>query len=115
MADKKPTINSRGIFYNRPLTKAPDHVMGELAINVENFIKWLLEQERTKTGYVHLQINTNKIKDTGEEFIYLCYNQWKHDYEKYSKETPENYKAKPKPKYKPQVDPSQGGDNDLPW
>lgn len=115
MADRKPTITSKGIFYNRPLTKAPDHVMGELAINVENFIKWLLEQERTKTGYVHLQINTNKRKDTGEEFIYLCYNQWKHDYEKHSKETPENYKAKPKPKYKPQVDPSQGGDNDLPW
>lgn len=114
MADKKPTINSRGIFYNRPQTKSPDFVLGNLAINVEQFVEWLVQQETTKTGYVHLQINTSKDRE-GKEFIYLKYDQYRHDYEKYSKETPENYKAKPKPKYKPQVDPSQGGDNDLPW
>lgn len=115
MSDNKKGINSQGIFYNRPNQKAPDFVLGNLAIDVEKFIKWLLEQERTKTGYVHLQILTSRDSQ-GEEFLYLKYNQWLHDYETHSKGAPAKYgKKREKRTVNEQPDVANGGDDDLPF
>ena len=57
MAEK---IYADGIFGNDASEKAPDYVVGGIAIVKDRFMAWLDEQESSDKGYVKLNITRQK-------------------------------------------------------
>ena len=72
---EKETVIPKGIFVNDPHEKAPEWVLGSLAIDVNTFSNWLMDQTetekepekyvrfdilRSKEGKPYLRLNTFK-------------------------------------------------------
>lgn len=57
MAEKK---FAEGIWFNEPTDKAPDWVVGNIAIRPDQFTDWLRQQDVDSKGYVKLKVNRSK-------------------------------------------------------
>lgn len=93
MANETKFVN--GLWFNQPNGNAPDFIIADMSIHVDNFIKWLKQQETTEKGYVKI---TGKRSKDGKYYAEL--NTWK-----------------PKENDVPVADQSGSGDNtdDLPF
>lgn len=60
-----------GIYFNRN-DKAPDFVVGSVAVIPEKFMEWLHKQEKDEKGYVRLDVLKSKQGN-----IYMALNTWK--------------------------------------
>jgi hypothetical protein len=68
MAEKK---FADGLIFKRPRQGAPEFVKGSLSIKVDEFVKFLLENE--SNGWVNLDMLKSKEKGN----IYFTLNDWK--------------------------------------
>lgn len=67
-------IFADGLFYNDPREGAPEFVLGSMSVQVEQFIAFLNEQEKTEKGYVKLDVLRSQA---GKPYVKL--NTWKPD------------------------------------
>lgn len=68
MSDKQ---FAEGIFFNPPHDKAPDFVVGKIAIVKDKFLGWLDQQQTVGKGYVNLQ-----VKRSRDGKMYLEVDTW---------------------------------------
>lgn len=59
---------AQGLYFNLPHERAPDFVLGGLAINPQKFIRWLEEQQPDDKGYVKLTVKRGR---EGKPYIAL--------------------------------------------
>lgn len=67
MADEK--IFTKGFIFKQPTENAPDWVKGSIAINVENFTKFM--EEHKKNGWLNINL---KVSSNGNSYAEL--NTW---------------------------------------
>lgn len=71
MAEK---IFASGCYFDRR-EQAPDWVVGRISINVDKFVEWLSEQDRSEKGYVNL--NVHRKRDGSSYYVEL--DTWRPD------------------------------------
>jgi hypothetical protein len=70
MSDK--IVFASGAYFDRN-DKAPDFVVGRLSVNVDKFVAWLAEQERSEKGYVNMQV----LRKRDGSGYYVALDTWK--------------------------------------
>ncbi len=65
-----------GIYFNNPSEKAPDFVIGKIAIHQEKLMLWLDKQKANDKGYIYLDVLN------GREGPYCVVNEWRPRTEK---------------------------------
>jgi len=72
MDETKEVKFPKGLFIKPKREKSPDFVVGSLSIKVEDFQKWLKEQEVNENGYLTIDILKSRNGNN-----YLKLNDWK--------------------------------------
>lgn len=60
---------AEGIYFNQPHEKAPDFVLGGIAVKPEVFSAWLERQTPNDHGYVRLKVNIGR--NSGKPYVAL--------------------------------------------